>query len=409
MQPLLKPLLRTTILVSASLLALGTAQAEETKDEARVTGEAKVEFGGTNSGPDRSNPKSGPWNVEGDRRAARARAQRKARERRMARAGRRNIPRRLIAGPYLPGPIARGGERGNVEPQPGPVGPLKDGPDLAYGAYQRGYYLTAMALALPRAEAGDPAAQTLLGELHIQGLGVRRDLAAARQWYRFAAETGDVKARFAYASLLMRSEEKSAEERAKDRAEAREHMKAAAEAGHSRAQFNFAQMLVAERPSYAGFARALPFYEAAAKAGIVDAQYALATLNAAGNGMVMPDETAARLWLQRAAAGGHDTAQVELGIWLVRGRGGPADPRTALDWFARAARGGNVAAQSRLARMYAFGIGTLIDPVKAGAWHVTARRAGYADPEMDRRFSNYTPIDRKRAIELANRWQRAKG
>ena len=34
--------------------------------------------------------------------------------------------------------------------------------DDAYGAFQRGYYLTALALALPRAEKADPAAQTLI-------------------------------------------------------------------------------------------------------------------------------------------------------------------------------------------------------------------------------------------------------
>src|SRR5262245_49632997 len=49
--------------------------------------------------------------------------------------------------------------------------------DQAYGAFQRGYFLTALALALPRAEAADPAAQTLIAELYAQGLGVGQNLA----------------------------------------------------------------------------------------------------------------------------------------------------------------------------------------------------------------------------------------
>src|SRR6185437_6412426 len=47
--------------------------------------------------------------------------------------------------------------------------------DDAYGAYQRGLYLTALALALPRAQNNDPAAQTLIGEIYNNGLGVAED------------------------------------------------------------------------------------------------------------------------------------------------------------------------------------------------------------------------------------------
>ena len=347
--------------------------------------------------------KRGPWNDAGDRSAARTRARRKAEERATKRTGRRPAPRRLIRGPQLPGPIALGGERSVRTPEPTAARPTPGAPDLAYGAFQRGYYLSAMQLALPRAEAGDPAAQTLIAELHMQGFGIARDLEAAAQWYRFAAEGGDAQAQFAYASLLLDKARRNRQVRPKA---ARVFMEKAAKSGHARAQFNIAQMIVADRPSYAGFEKAKPFYEAAAEAGLADAQYALATILAEGNGVPAPDEKGAREWMTRAALGGLDTAQVELGIWLVNGRGGEARPDEALEWFRRAARGGNVVAQNRLARMHAFGIGTLIDPVRAGAWHVVTKRAGYADPEMDRKYAAYTPIDRKRAVELANRWAR---
>ena len=48
--------------------------------------------------------------------------------------------------------------------------------DDAYGAFQRGYYLTALSLALPRAEDGDTAAQTLIAEIYAKGLGVAQNL-----------------------------------------------------------------------------------------------------------------------------------------------------------------------------------------------------------------------------------------
>ena len=57
------------------------------------------------------------------------------------------------------------------------------GTDLAYGAFQRGFYLSAFGLAIPRAEAGDKAAQTLLGLIYVGGYGVPRDPVQAVVWY----------------------------------------------------------------------------------------------------------------------------------------------------------------------------------------------------------------------------------
>ncbi len=56
--------------------------------------------------------------------------------------------------------------------------------DAAYGAFQRGLYMTALNLAMPRAEAGDSAAQTLVAEILSRGLGVKRDEAKAAKWYQ---------------------------------------------------------------------------------------------------------------------------------------------------------------------------------------------------------------------------------
>src|SRR5580698_8945568 len=60
--------------------------------------------------------------------------------------------------------------------------PPADGPelDLAFGAFQRGYFLTAFQLATEHAtDQGDAKSMTLLGELYANGLGVPRDDAKA--------------------------------------------------------------------------------------------------------------------------------------------------------------------------------------------------------------------------------------
>src|ERR1700692_1611980 len=71
-------------------------------------------------------------------------------------------------------------------------------PDLEYGAFQRGYYLTALSLATQRAtEKSDPKAMTLIGEIYANGLGIPQNDAKASEWYRFAANRGDANAMFA--------------------------------------------------------------------------------------------------------------------------------------------------------------------------------------------------------------------
>src|SRR5690606_30753191 len=112
-------------------------------------------------------------------------------------------------------------------------------PDAAFGAYQRGLYITALKLALPRAEEGDAAAQTLAAELHSRGLGAARDEKEAAKWYGKAAAQKDPAAEFQYALMLI---DGSVVPKDIDRAYAM--MKDAADHGNHLAEFNLAQMIL---------------------------------------------------------------------------------------------------------------------------------------------------------------------
>lgn len=271
------------------------------------------------------------------------------------------------------------------------------GADLAYGAFQRGFYLTAFKLALPRAETGDPAAQTLIAELYWNGFGIGRDQKKAVDWYRFAAEAGNREAQFAYANILLRGKVVPLDKETGTR-----FMLAAAKQNHPQANFNYAQILTASRPTYGGFKAAMPYYRFAADAGISDAQYAIATMHAQAQGVPYNDFKEARKWMRRAAEGGFDTAQVELGIWLATGKGGDKDEGAAFNWFSRAALAGNAIAQNRLAHMLANGVGAGRDVIRASAWHIISRRAGFNDSKMELLFSSMEEIDQRRALEAAN-------
>lgn len=271
-------------------------------------------------------------------------------------------------------------------------------PDDAYGAYQRGLYLTALNLARPRAEAGDAAAQTLVAEILARGLGVPRNEAEAALWYQRAAEQGAPEAQFQYALLLL--DGRLVE---KDEKQAYALLESAAAAGNRLAQFNFAQLLVREHPGPSGLARAITYYERAAAAGVADAQYAMAQIHANGAGGKSRDEAEARRWLELSARQNFDTAQLDLATWLVEGRGGPRDFKAGFQWMSRAASGGNVAAQNRLAKLYMQGLGTDPDSILAAAWYFVARRAGLKDPEMEDFLDGLTDEEQKQALARANR------
>ncbi len=99
-------------------------------------------------------------------------------------------------------------------------------------------------------------------------------------------------------------------------------------------------------------AKAVAYYQRAADGGLADAQYAMSQVYANGVGGKKRDEAEARRWLTLAARQNFDTAQLDLGTWMIDGRGGPRDLKAGFDWMKRAAHGGNVAAQNRLAKLY---------------------------------------------------------
>lgn len=291
----------------------------------------------------------------------------------------------------MPGPSAASVASGS--PAPSRFGAPPDDP--AYGAFQRGLFVTARNLALPKAEAGDAAAQTLLGEIYSRGLGVAVDHTEAEKWYALAAEQGEPEAMFRHALTLLAGDPKSAEGRAL--------MEASAENGNALARFNMAQLIMAERPGAAAREQAYPHFLAAAEAGVVDAQYAVARYHLEGQAPGASSPAEAERWLEAAARQGFDTAQLDLGFFHLEGLGGKRDLEKGFAWVLRAARAGNVAAQAEVAKLYWGGIGTEPDEIEAAAWTVLARRAGYADAVLEDFWLGLSADVHQKGIERANR------
>jgi len=274
--------------------------------------------------------------------------------------------------------------------------------DIAYGAYQRGLFLTALDAALPRAQLGDPAAQTLIAEMTTRGLGVKGDPKAAAFWYGQAAANGDPAAMFKYALLLMEGRVV-----ARDKPKADEYMKKAAEAGNSSAQFNWGQILVSDNPGQKGLQLALPYYEKSAEQGVADAQYAVAQLYRQLPEIDAEKRKKARYWMERAAKAGFDTAQLDIGLWLVNGIEGERNYEQGFNWLKIAASRGNVVAQNRLSHLYISALGVRPDPIEAAKWYVLSRRAGLKDPELEDFYLGINDEQQKKAIDAANKFRAA--
>ena len=120
-------------------------------------------------------------------------------------------------------------------------------------------------------------------------------------------------------------------------------------------------------------------------------------------GGIAGNDVEARRWLELAAKQNFDTAQLDLGLWMVQGRGGKRDAKGGFGWLLRAAQGGNVASQNQVAKLYMQGIGVEPDTLSAAAWYMVARRAGLVDPLMEDFLDGLTDEEMKAALEKSNR------
>jgi uncharacterized protein len=284
-------------------------------------------------------------------------------------------------------------------PQPPIATPGRE-PDLAFGAYQRGYYLTAFQEATKRInEKADPKAMTLLAELYANGLGVNNNDDEAAKWYKLAADRGDREAMFALAMFRL-----GGRAGPRDSAEAARLLAAAAKLGHAAAAYDLGLLYLEGRQFPQDFNRAAELFRMAAQAGNPEAQYALATLYKDGHG-VPPDVQQATRLMGEAAKADFLDAEVEYAIALFNGTGIQKDEAGASALFRRAAMQGSPIAQNRLARIYAFGRGVPApDPVQAIKWHLISKAAGASDVFLDDFMQKQSPATRAAGEKAAKPW-----
>ena len=270
--------------------------------------------------------------------------------------------------------------------------------DYAYGAYQRGYFLTALELALPRAEQGDAAAQTLIAELYARGLGVAQSLERAAGWYQLASNNGD---RLATFELGMLYQDGAGVPRNRQRAA--ELFRSSAEAGYIPAKYNLALLHVEGVHAEPSLTRAAELMKVAADAELPEALYDYGAMLLEGAGLA-PDVAQGADYIRRAAEAGLADAQVDYATLLYLGHGIERDVEAAATWYGIAAANGNVVAQNRYAKLLAVGEGVTLNLEEAAMWRALARRQGLTDPDLDRLLVSIPSGELARAEERARFW-----
>jgi uncharacterized protein len=191
-----------------------------------------------------------------------------------------------------------------------------------------------------RAEQGDAAAQTLLGEAYLHGRGTKPDARAATNW-------------------LMR----------------------AAAQGHAPAEYTLGMMCEAGNGMPFDYAQAMAWYRQSAFHGHAPAQYSLAVMFSHGRGVPRNDVAAIR-WLTRAAQAGEGLAQFALGHRCSAGSGVLQDPAEAFKWFTLAAARNTPDAATSLRELQAgMSRSQIAEGRRRAAGFVPTRFSGTVSPE----------------------------
>jgi TPR repeat protein len=272
-----------------------------------------------------------------------------------------------------------------------PTIPTNPNLDLAYGAYQRGYYITALGEARKRlaANPNDGPAMTLIGQLFDQGLGVPTNPHEATAWYKAAAAHGDREGIFLYGLAKL-----TGNGIAQDRDGAAALFTKAAAMDDPDALYNLGVLaLDTTKKKAPDFPKAADYFRRAAVLGSPDAAYSLALFYREGKGAPQDDVMAAQ-WMKQAADAGQVSAEVEYAIMLFNGVGVAKDEAAAASLFLKAAARNNIVAQDRAARLLVLGRGIQKDVVEAMKWHLLASAAGEKDAWLDGILNSLTPEQR---------------
>jgi len=154
--------------------------------------------------------------------------------------------------------------------------------DEAIAAYNQGDYIKALDTFYAIAKEGDPKAQYNVGLIYANGKGVNKDSYQAMEWYKKAAEQGNVAAQYNLAKLISQRPDKD-DPRAQE--QIRYWYEKAADGGQKEAMNELALLYLKGKGVEKNEFKAFDLFKKAALMGDAAAQINVALLYAWGEGL----------------------------------------------------------------------------------------------------------------------------
>jgi TPR repeat protein len=224
-------------------------------------------------------------------------------------------------------------------------------------AFQRKDYAEAMRLYRAAADQGNAQAQSNIGSLYENGLGVAQDYVEAGRWYRKAADQGNASSQNNVGWLFQQGQ---------DYTEAMGWYRKAADQGNAVAQANIGWLYQSGLGVAQDYAEAMRWGRKAADQGNAVAQANIGWLYQKGLG-VAQDYAEAMRWYRKAADQGNAVAQRDIGWLYQNGWGVAQDSAEAQVWMQKAAAAGDDNAKRWLASHQASGLSSMLTPAATSA------------------------------------------
>jgi TPR repeat protein len=243
---------------------------------------------------------------------------------------------------------------------------------LRYGQAGTTDMMTARQWYEKAAAKGHPDAFVALGEMSLRGqAGLTQSDAVA--WLTRASDAGRTDAMRALSDLYRTGQGVTASTNESERL-----LKNASQSFDAEATKRLGDSLFERDPK-----TALTHYEAAAKAGHIEAAY-IAGVMYAENYEIRPDSGKSAALLKQAAMSGHPSAMADYGLLVYQGYSAAQSDEKAAEWFRKSAIGGDAEGQFLYAFTLAKGEGTTQNFEEAYYWALKSGNSGVDDYDADR-------------------------
>lgn len=281
--------------------------------------------------------------------------------------------------------------------------------EAALSAFNSGRFTEALSLSETAANLGSSDAAVMAGYILRYGKAGRTDMMAARSWYEKATVKGHPDALVALGEMGIRGQGgltktdavsyltraadagrtdamralsdlyRTGQGVSSDADESQRLLKQASQSFDTEATKRLGDSLFESDPK-----TALKHYEAAAKAGNIEAAY-IAGVMYAENFEIRPDSDRSAALLRQAALGGHAAAMADYGLLVYQGYGAEKSVEAAAEWFRKSAEGGDAEGQFLYAFTLAKGEGVSQNLEDAYYWVLKSGESAVDEYDADKR------------------------